>query len=458
MIDIRTVEKTYDDLLQSMHESGVNQKKVQDELFETFKEKRVLLKGAPIPSFLKPVFVGPAEIEDYKQVTEAIMSSLEKVSNLFFTDPSLEPLFQMAPGEGELTKIEHGYQGRIQHARLDAFVVDGTVRFCEFNCDTPGGPGWLDWMTESLMATPAMKKLGERYALSYEALMPGITEGLLTCYRQWCAGKGITPAANPCIAVTTIPALDPTNDEIQNIGIWLEKNGHEAVVGAASDCTYEDGVLKVKGKKCDVMYRRGAGFWWLDNPDDYSAIKRAYADGNLCLVNPISSKLGGKKSLMAMLQGETMKKHLTEEEQAAVARHIPWTRLVEEGQTKYQGETVELVPFLKENRENMVLKPIGLFGGKDVIVGRDADDALWNATIEKALAEKYVVQEYIPIPTVKLPIITDEGISFADKKINMNFYAFNGKYSGGLARVSDHNVINVCAGGGIVPIVTVEQS
>jgi len=455
-VNINKVEREYHEFLQTMQSQGLSQKQVQDKLMAEFRERRVLLNGNPIPSFIKPVFVGPDEIKEYQRVTEFIMSSLEKVSNLFYSDPSLEELFQLAPGEDELTKIEHGYDGRIQHARLDAFVVDGVVRFCEFNCDTPGGPGWLDLMSEALLQTPAMQKLGEQYDLSYEALMPGILDGLLACYRDWCARKGKKAQAKPRIAVTTIPSLDPTNDEIDNIGIWLREQGYDAIVAPAKDCVYEKGKFMVQGKHVELVYRRGAGFWWLKNPDDYAGHKRAYAEGAICMVNPISSKLGGKKSLMAVLQGERMAKHLTEEEKHYVDRHIPWTRLVKEGKTDYQGEKVDMVPFLKENRATMVLKPIGLFGGKDVIVGCDADDELWSQTITKALAEKYVVQEYIPIPTVSLPLCSDEGVTFVEKKINMNFYAFNGKYAGGLARVSDSNVINVCAGGGIVPIVTVK--
>ena len=456
-MNINKVEEKYHEILETMEKEGLSQKKVQDELMADFTEKRVLLKGNPIPSFINPVFVGPQEIEKYKRVTEVIMSSLEKVANLFYTEPSLEPLFQLREGEDVLTKVDHGYEGRIQHGRLDAFVVDGVVRFCEFNCDTPGGPGWLDLMSAALLKTPAMSKLGEQYNLSFEALMPGILDGLLACYKDWCAKKGKTPEDKPRIAVTTIPALDPTNDEIDNIGIWLRDQGYDAIVAPAKDCVYEDGKFMVKGQHVELVYRRGAGFWWLNNPEDYAGHKAAYEAGAICMVNPISSKLGGKKSLMAVLQSDKMAEHLTKEEKEFVDRHIPWTRTVAEKETKYQGEKVDLIPFLKKNRETMVLKPIGLFGGKDVVVGKDATDEEWLATIEKALKEAYVVQEFIPIPTIKLPVCTEDGIKFEEKKVNMNFYAFNGKYAGGLARVSDSNVINVCAGGGIVPIVTVEE-
>jgi hypothetical protein len=64
--------------------------------------------------------------------------------------------------------------------------------------------------------------------------------------------------------------------------------------------------------------------------------------------------------------------------------------------------------------------------------------------------ESWVVQEYVDIPTDIYPEIGD-GISFKRKFVNINPFALKGKYSGAITRVSDNAVINVSAGGGLVP-------
>ena len=64
--------------------------------------------------------------------------------------------------------------------------------------------------------------------------------------------------------------------------------------------------------------------------------------------------------------------------------------------------------------------------------------------------ESWVVQEYVHIPTDIYPEI-GEGISFKRKNVNINPFALLGKYSGTITRVSDSAVINVSAGGGLVP-------
>ena len=148
---------------------------------------------------------------------------------------------------------------------------------------------------------------------------------------------------------------------------------------------------------------------------------------------------------------------LTEEEKVIVEKHIPWTRLVADEDTLYDGKKVGILNFLRENRANMVMKPIGLYGGKNVAIGHEMTDADWQEVLVTALKEKYVAQEYIPIPEIDLPVYDEKGLHFEPKKVNMNFFAFNGKYAGGMARVSDSSIINISAGGGLIPVMAAKK-
>ena len=81
----------------------------------------------------------------------------------------------------------------------------------------------------------------------------------------------------------------------------------------------------------------------------------------------------------------------------------------------------------------------------------------WESVLETARRDRYVAQEYIPIPEIELPVFTEDGFRFEKKKINMNFFAFNGKYAGGMARVSDSSIINISAGGGLIPLLAARR-
>ena len=68
--------------------------------------------------------------------------------------------------------------------------------------------------------------------------------------------------------------------------------------------------------------------------------------------------------------------------------------------------------------------------------------------------ESWVVQEYVNIPQEIFPMV-GENVLMKLKKVNINPFTLLGKYSGTITRVSDNSVINVSAGGGLVPTLSV---
>ncbi len=446
------IEQQFDQIIRNFQNSGVSGKALMEDLVKRYTEEKCLSGGKPFPTFLKPAFLSPSQMTMVRHVTEVIMSCLEKVSNLFFEDPSYLPIFEMAPGEADIARVRAKYPNKVQHARLDAFMTGDNLQFCEFNCDTPGGPGYSDIQVQLLLETPPMKEIMKSYRIVRDHFMQSVLDCLLDCYRHYgWDGKG-----KPRILIFTFFDLDPTMEELYVLQKYFQSQGHECVVAQPTDCTFEKGRLVVGGKPVELVYRRGATQWWLSHKDKFAALWEAYSTGAICMVNPLNSKLAGKKSLMAVLQSDAMQPKLTEEERYIVQKHVPWTRLVEDASTQYRAKTVKLIDFLKENRANMVMKPIGLYGGKNVAIGHEMSDGDWAKVIDTALVERYVAQEYIPIPTIDLPIFDDTGVRFEPKKVNMNFFAFNGKYGGGMARVSDSSIINISAGGGLIPILQAE--
>ncbi len=445
---VTAIEKQFDDILKGMPAAGISGSDLMDNLTQRYIEERCLAGGKPFPTFLKPIFLSPDQMDLVRHVTNVIMSCLEKVSDLFFEGPEYLPLFEMAPGEEDLARVRSKYPNKIQHARLDAFMEGNDLQFCEFNCDTPGGPGYSDIQNNLLMETYPMKEISKSYTIELDTFMQNVLDSLLDCYRHY----GWDGETKPRILIHTIFEPDPTMDELYVLQKYFTAQGYECVVAQPQDCTFENGKLMVEGAPVELVYRRGATQWWMTHKDKYTEMWKAYQAGAICMANPLNSKLAGKKSLMAVLQTDAMQAKLTDEEKDVVRKHIPWTRLVEDVQTDYNGKNVNMLDFLKENRVIMVMKPIGLFGGKNVAIGKDMSDAEWQEVLVTALKERYVAQEYIPIPEVGLPIFEDGGVRFEMKKVNMNFFAFNGKYAGGMARVSDSSIINISAGGGLIPV------
>ncbi len=78
----------------------------------------------------------------------------------------------------------------------------------------------------------------------------------------------------------------------------------------------------------------------------------------------------------------------------------------------------------------------------------------WEAIIE-AHADRadFIVQEYVPVPEEMFPTVEDGHVHMRLKRFNINPFGIGGRYAGSITRISDRAVINVSAGGGLLPSV-----
>jgi len=140
---------------------------------------------------------------------------------------------------------------------------------------------------------------------------------------------------------------------------------------------------------------------------------------------------------------------------ATIAPHVPWTRLVREGTTERHGETIDLVPYIRAHRADLVMKPNDDFGGHGVTLGWEADETTWDATIARALGgqdDSWIVQEKIHVRRELFPRFKPgEGAVLGDMLVDCAPYLYRGKLAGFLTRLSAGGLANVTSGGGQVP-------
>jgi uncharacterized circularly permuted ATP-grasp superfamily protein len=143
---------------------------------------------------------------------------------------------------------------------------------------------------------------------------------------------------------------------------------------------------------------------------------------------------------------------MSQGERDLLGRVLPWTRRVAERRTQKDGREIDLLPFVIESRESLVLKPAHAYGGRSVFVGSETDPAEWASAAYAALDAPWVVQERVPIPEEPFPVLDVRGeLSFVPLKVNANPFYVRGEEAGAVTRASRSSVINVSAGGGSVP-------
>ncbi|MBN1357091.1 hypothetical protein JXA40_12585 [bacterium] len=407
----------------------------------------------PFPVFIMPYFVTRRQMDEIERVSNHIMNVLEKVSNLYFQNDRFKPMFNLTDKETELVESDTGTQRRIWITRNDAFVENDTIKFIEFNTDSPGGPMYSDVQTEIIEQGPVMDELRREYYLGSDRFIPQILYSLLRAYREW-GGKKLLPN------IAIVSDKGTTFPEFLLIVEDFKRQGYQCEFATPPSIDYRNGkAYTPTGMEIDIFYRRGWIRNWTDVWDDIKPLRAAYRDNAFCCCNSIRSILAAIKSLLEHLQDPEIMKLYTPEEREVVLNTVPWTRLMQERKTLGpDGKTqVDLYEYVRANRETLVLKPMDLYGGKGVCVGPVKTQAEWEETIHLAATtdQKYVAQEFVPIPEMELPEVSPD-LRWKSKKLNQNFYAFGGKHAGGMCRTSEAAVINISAGGGLCPIVIVE--
>ena len=101
-----------------------------------------------------------------------------------------------------------------------------------------------------------------------------------------------------------------------------------------------------------------------------------------------------------------------------------------------------------------MLKPASDYGGHNVALGMETPQAEWDSILEEHAARAdFIVQEYLPVPEEMFPTIEGGHVHMRLKHFNINPFGIGGRYAGSITRISDRAVINVSAGGGLLPSV-----
>ncbi len=415
------------------------------------------MKGKPFPTFLKPYFVDRKDRPLFKAATESIMHAIEKVSNSFFSDPKFKHLLELGDKVEEFAKIDPVYPNRQIVSRLDAFFLPDSkdIKFLEFNCDSPSGMGWHDAMVDIFSNLKTIKQVQSKYNLAADKFLDTHSKMLMKKYRQFCEKKGIKPVDNPLFAI--VCATDSTIlKDVEIIINTLNEKGFNAVYADPRHFDYDGKQLTLNGRAVHLIYR-DAIQEFLNEPyyPDTKKVLEAYRDQNICFINPFSSRVGGLKSVLAIMGDPRFRYLFNEEELDAIEKYIPWTRLVRDQESDYKGKTIQLRHFIAENKNNLVLKPNSGYGGAGVVIGKSSDNSEWQDTLNLALTkgQNYVVQELVPIPVDDFPIMDGNKLrGFETKNVNINFWAYDGVFGGAFLRASSGDIINVHRGGGLVPV------
>ncbi|MGB2591296.1 MAG: circularly permuted type 2 ATP-grasp protein [Candidatus Acidiferrum sp.] len=426
-----------------------------EDLFKRMRNANLTFGDRVHCPFLRPFFLTLEDEERVRSVAETIADLGERVVTAALEDHHLFAQLHLRPEEERLARLPVSYGRASAASRLDAFLLPDSLKFAEYNGESPAGAGYAETLAEIFRETPVMAKFVQSYSIHSYPLSARLLDALVTSYVDW--GGSESP---PQIAIVDWEEV-PTWSEFEILKSRFEKMGVPTVIADPRELRFDGQRLYTHGKKIDLVYRRVLINDIVAKPAECSALVKAYTANAVCVANTFRCKIPHVKAFFAVLTDEQNGALFSHGERELIRRHIPWTRVVADVKTAHYGQTVELLAFISEERENLVLKPSDEYGGTGVTLGWETSESEWDAATGQALSAKngaWIVQERIPIRREVFPYIAQIGkVDYRDMLVDFAPYLFGGKVAGFLTRLSATGLANVTSGGGQVPAFRVSQ-
>jgi hypothetical protein len=412
----------------------------------------------PIAFFLKPQFIAPAQRKALAYVVEKMSAVLNKFIALYFREEKVRRMLDFTAAEEALFDIEPGYQVPLVISRLDAFMEDLNIKFLEFNCDSPGGIYYSEAF--ELAFNRIQQQVSSLRALNIETIERTglLLDSLLTCYGEFRRQRPNLPET-PTVAIVDWTDV-PTGPEFVAIQNLFKAGGIETIICDPRDFEIKQGAMRVGDIKVDLIYKRVIMRELLERPEVVETFLQGIREGLACTCNPFRSYVVGNKKILAALLDPAYQSIYTSEELDVIERTVPWTCVLAPGNARHRGYLVNLKDFVISNKDRFVIKAANSYGGKEVFLGNETEQAEWETAVNVHIeARNWVVQERVPIPREIFPVIDEESgnLYLRIKNVNINPFGLLGRYAGTISRVSESSIINVSQGGGIVPTMCVEE-
>jgi hypothetical protein len=414
-----------------------------------------------------PTFVNRKSRMEMETVSRKVFDLLRKIPGIFQNDPRQVARFYGVPDELARYFIEgvDDFDLDILVGRGDFIIADDDVKYLEYNVNTNIGGLEIPLWESKYFAVPQLTEYYESHNIEFRRkdVCAELLEHLArTQLERFPERNQEVNIAIPISNYISKPQ-DNTKSAYFNSIYCDVRRKLDIPSGQIVFCSYHD--LKQVGDH--VFVNDKPVFTIMEWCQGFVPLHlwELFKEGKIILFNgPISWMLSSKSNLALFSEMEDSPL-LTAEEQDTVRRHIPWTRNVEPGSTRFEGETIDMETLLIQQREKMVLKPALGSGGRGIVVGKFTPPAQWETVVKSALnsrnwrhlefeiprtegewhrfstnAQNYVtwtVQEYVD----SKPLVYQSGyLGFSTHRTVWGFILFGSRYAGGLVRALPERV------------------
>ena len=415
-------------------------------LREWMLERELRIDDRPLCTVLRPHLVVEDELRHQADTAEHMMSAIYKVHDALLEDRDLRlrHLEKFHEWIGDLLHLDQRpvVDGAIM--RLDSSLARTQHHFIELNADMPQGMGHNDGLIEFFQRLDAYAEFAKRYRIRPLALEQTTLDTLLGIWTEW--GGPDRP---------TIGIVTRRDDAVRLSSLELDREycarqGIDAVIADPTELSFEGGRLRKGDFEIDLVHRVIGTAECLAARDEVGALLDADREGAVCMVNSFRSELLGHKAIFALLTDPSHDFGFTARERETIRTHVPWTRQMFDGKaTDPSGDEVDLVRYVLDHRDRLVLKPTHDFGGHGVRLGWRESDSEWEDSMRRAIDSDYIVQHRVELRREEYPKMTSP-IERETYYEDTDPFLFRGRVGGMLTRLSPGELTNVHAQGSVV--------
>lgn len=410
-----------------------------------------------------PITLRPDQLGYTHYVSQTVLNCLKRLPDLYFSSPEVRGTLRVTPVEEEWLLecwTPAHREANPMFSRLDAVVDYSTaewkdsIKFLEPNLTGIGGLHMAPTSMEVLadLVVPALLAQDSTIRLQ---LAEDIRELLLQDLLEHLDAIG-RPEGR-IVLVDPKYSIDGPDEMQALVEFYARDYGIPLLHADASELRLRGDEVYYGDERVDLAYRDASVLDLIGMQTEGIDIRpmRALLKQNR-VVSSIAAELDQKSCFEVFTDPALADRFLTAEEQIVMRRHVLWTRIVSDRRTTSPAEDqVELLEFIRKDRESFVLKPNRSYGGEGVVVGHAVAQSDWESAIERAVVDtndRWVVQQAAEIPVKSFHVLDDSG------RLHMEpFYVVMGLAPShfGVAmmvRASQKEVVNIAQQGGLCAV------
>lgn len=399
-------------------------------LMARVERSKALFRGQVVPYSYKPLFFTEADVREFDRLARTMLKIGDKVVDEYLANSDFRKKFGFPKELEELILLDSGYGINVPMARLDIFYGGpGDFKFCELNTDGSSAMLEDNEFARITMDSLGVRELEEDHEIYYYELIDSWVEKSLEIYGNWKSDK---KKDRPNIAILDFVESATTQEFIEFQKAY-ERAGYQCRLVDPTRTVYREGALYDGDFRIDLVYRRLVTFEMMERLDELGDFLEAYRQGAFCSIGSFRSQLIHNKLIFKVLHDQDTLELMDQEERDFILEHIPDT-----GEFKGQDQVFQKV---LNNKDKYIMKPSDMNVARGVFVGRDLDQADWEARLKEAFDKDYIYQEFVE--GYRRPFLMGAD-RLEPRELNgvVGIFMYGGSFAGLYTRIGDENVIS----------------